>query len=136
MGSNHRHADLQSAALPTELSRAFPKWLPTGLVPTAMRRNRWRGTIGTAFIQDLILVGNRRSAIMKNIRQTIAMRSFEAPHSYMGENKSETLMELSLAGRTETASARLFHFADLGDDGLGLFFHESELTNPVALSDP
>ena len=26
--------------------------------------------------------------MMKNIRQTITARSFEAPHSYMGENKS------------------------------------------------
>lgn len=72
----------------------------------------------------------------KTIWQTIAMRSFEAPHSYMGENKSETLMELSLTGRTETASAFVFHGLNLSDDRLGLLLHESELTNPIAPSDP
>jgi hypothetical protein len=53
-----------------------------------------------------------------------------------GKTNQQTLMELSLTGRTETASAFVFHGLNLSDDRLGLLLDQSELTNPVTLSDP
>ena len=45
-------------------------------------------------------------------------------------------MELSFTGRSETASALVFYGLNLSDDRLGLLLDQSELTYPVAFSDP